>query len=157
MSRGIYVDYLQGDLLKKIKCLKAGGSGTYEDFCDTDKDPPWLEIMPFFDLDSTSLANWTKGSAAIEVTNSPISDIDRASFSRGEVSVAQEHWTAFTTVTADIEASNTGLTDTNPVDPDDEFEETDNMGSVVNYWWHPACDRRIGTWRYLCRFQPDQR
>ena len=84
--------------------------------------PTWLEILPFHDLDVTSLANWSKGSAAISVTNSPISDIDSASFSRGEISIAQNHFDVYTDVTADIEMSNTGLTDTNPIDPDDEYE-----------------------------------
>jgi type IV pilus modification protein PilV len=123
MARGIYVDYIQDDLLKKILCLQADGAGAYADFCDTSKDPTWLEILPFYDIDDTSLANWTRNSAAIDVTNSPISDIDKSSFSRGGVSIAQDHWDVQTTVDASIEKSNSGLTDTNPIDPEDELEE----------------------------------
>ena len=131
MSRGIYVDFMPDGLLKKIKCLQANGAGTYADFCDTDKDPPWLEILPFFDVDLTSLANWNKGSPAITVTNSPISDIDSNSFSRGEISLAQEHFDVVTAVTASIERSNSGLTDTNPADPDDELEESADIAVTV--------------------------
>ncbi len=123
MARGIYVDYIGSDLLKKILCLQAGGEGAYADYCDTSEDPSWLEILPFYDVDTTSLANWTRASSAINVTNSPISDIDKSSFSRGGVSIAQDHFDVETTVTASIEHSNTGLTDTNPIDPDDELEE----------------------------------
>ncbi|MGA9575911.1 MAG: prepilin-type N-terminal cleavage/methylation domain-containing protein [Lysobacterales bacterium] len=127
MSRGIYIDYINADLLKKIRCLQANGVGEFSDFCDLLKDPPWLEIMPFYDVDVTALANWNRGSSAITVTNSPISDIDRTAFSRGEVGVAQTHFNVLTDVSAHIELSNTGLTDTNPIDPDDEFENTEAM------------------------------
>lgn len=127
MSRGIYIDYMTDDLLKKVKCLQADGAGPYADFCNVSKDPTWLEILPFFDVDVTSLANWNKGSTAITVSNSPISDIDSASFSRGGVAIAQEHWDVLTDVSASIEHSNTGLTDTNPIDPDDEVEATKDM------------------------------
>ncbi|NNL94105.1 MAG: prepilin-type N-terminal cleavage/methylation domain-containing protein [Xanthomonadales bacterium] len=132
MSRGIYVDYLTDELLAKIKCLQAGGSGPFEDHCNTLKDPPWLEILPFFDIDTTSLANWSKGSSAITVTNSPISDITSNSFSRGAVSLSQNHFSVATDVTADIEVSNTGLTDTNPIDPDDETEESEDYPVLVD-------------------------
>lgn len=127
MSRGIYIDYITDDLLKKIKCLQANGSGTYSDYCNLLKDPTWLEIMPFFDVDVTSLANWNRGSSAITVTNAPISDIDSANFSRGKVEIAQEHFDVVTDVTASIERSNSGLTDTNPIDPDDELEASEDM------------------------------
>ena len=127
MSRGIYVDYMTDHLLKKVKCLQAGGGGAYSDYCDLLKDPPWLEILPFFDIDVTSLANWNKGAPAITVTNSPISDIERSSFSRGRVEVSQDHYDVLTNVTASIEHSNTGLTDTNPIDPDDESEDSDDI------------------------------
>jgi hypothetical protein len=132
VTRGIYVDFMTDDLIKKIKCLQAEGGGSYASFCDLLTDPPWLEIMPFFDVDLTSLANWNKGSLAITVTNSPISDIDSSSFSRGEVEIAQNHWDVTTEVTASIEHSNTGLTDTNPIDPDDELEDSENIIVDVN-------------------------
>ncbi|MCW8925272.1 MAG: prepilin-type N-terminal cleavage/methylation domain-containing protein, partial [Xanthomonadales bacterium] len=127
MSRGIYIDYMNADLLKKIKCLQADGSGTYSDYCNVLKDPTWLEILPFYDVDLTSLSNWNRGSTAITVTNSPISDIDRSSFSRGEVELAQQHFDVNTYVAASIERSNTGLTDTNPIDPDDELEDDEDI------------------------------
>jgi type IV pilus modification protein PilV len=127
MSRAIYVDYITDDLLKKIKCLKANDTGIYSDYCDLLKDPTWLEIMPFFDVGVTFLANWNRGSSAITVTNSPISDIDSASFSRGKVQLAQDHFDVVTDVTASIELSNSGLTDTNPIDPDDELEASEDI------------------------------
>ena len=131
MSRGIYVDYITDDLLKKIKCLKANDTGMYSDYCNLLKDPTWLEIMPFFDVDVTTLANWNRDSSAITVTNSPISDIDSARFSRGRVEIAQEHFDVLADVTASIEQSNSGLTDTNPVDPDDELEASEGIPVVV--------------------------
>lgn len=137
MSRGIYIDYMGADLLKKIKCLQAEGLGEYSDFCNLQKDPPWLEILPFFDVDVTSLANWNRGSTAITVTNSPISDIDQATFSRGEVEVSQAHFPDLTNVSAHIERSNTGLTDTNPIDPDDEFESAEQIPVNVNIGGSP--------------------
>lgn len=127
MSRGIYVDFLPDDLLKKIKCLQAGGSGAFADYCDTSEDPHWLEILPFLEVDVTALANWNKGSMAITVSNSPISDIGKNSFSRGEIALAQDHFDVETTVTASIEKSNSGLIDTNPVDPHDELEKLEDI------------------------------
>jgi len=127
MSRGIYVDYMTDDLAKKVKCLQANGSGSYSDFCNVLRDPTWLEILPFFDVDLTSLSNWNRGSTAITVSNSPISDIESSRFSRGVIEIAQEHFDVETDVTASIERSNSGLTDTNPVDPDDELEHSDDI------------------------------
>ena len=131
MSRGIYVDYMPDDLVKKIKCLQAGEIGSYSDFCSVLRDPTWLEIMPFFDVDLTSLSNWNRESTAITVSNSPISDIESSRFSRGVVEIAQQHFDVVTHVTASIEQSNSGLTDTNPIDPDDELEDSDNISVVV--------------------------
>ena len=143
MARGIYIDYMPADLVKKIKCLKANGVGLFTDFCDTFKDPSWLEILPFYDIDVTSLANWNKGSSAIVVTNSPISDIGSSGFSRGEISMAQEHFDIDTTVTAAIENSNSGLTDTNPVDPDDELESAEDIAVSVNIGGNPPANGRL--------------
>jgi len=143
MARGIYVDYMPVELVKKIKCLKADGVGLFTDFCDTFKDPSWLEILPFYDIDVTSLANWNKGSSAIVVTNSPISDIGSSGFSRGEVSKAKEHFNIDTTVTATIENSNSGLTDTNPVDPDDELESAEDIAVTVNIGGNPPAIGRL--------------
>ncbi|MDX1697737.1 MAG: hypothetical protein R3308_05585, partial [Thiohalobacterales bacterium] len=140
MSRGIYIDYMQDDLLKKIKCLQADGYGTYADYCNMLKDPSWLEILPFFDVNVTSLSNWNVGSPAITVTNSPITDIDRASFSRGEVALAQEHFDVDSYVAASIERSNTGLTDTNPIDPDDELEYDNDMPVRVTIGGNPPAN-----------------
>lgn len=131
MSRGIYIDYMTDDLLMKVKCLRANDTGIYSDYCNLSKDPTLLEILPFFDVDVTSLANWNRGSAAITVSNSPISDIDSSSFGRGEVQIAQEHFDVLTDITASIERSNSGLTDTNPIDPDDELEATEDLAVLV--------------------------
>ena len=131
MSRGIYVDYMPEDLLKKVKCLQADGGGTYSDFCNILKDPTWMEILPFFDVDLTSLSNWNSGSTAVTVSNSPISDINSTSFSRGVVQIAQSHFDVLTDATASIEHSNSGLTDTNPIDPEDELEESDDIPVLV--------------------------
>jgi type IV pilus modification protein PilV len=140
MSRGIYVDFMTHELLKKIKCLQAGDTGPYEDYCDPQIDPPWQEILPFFDLDVTALANWSKGSPAILVSNSPISDVDSASFSRGAVQLSQEHYDIATDATASIEQSNSGLTDTNPVDAHDELENSDDIPVTVVIGGNPPAD-----------------
>lgn len=139
VARTIYIDYISEGLLKKIKCLQGDGIGAYSDFCDITEDPPWLEILPFYDVDVTSLANWNNGSMAISVTNSPISDIDRFSFSRGEVEIAQQ-FDDDTNVIANIELSNTGLTDTNPIDPDDEVETTEDMPVQVRIGGTPPAN-----------------
>ena len=131
MSRGIYIDYISDELLMKVKCLRANDTGQYSDYCDLLKDPTWLEILPFFDVDVTFLANWNRGSTAITVSNSPISDIDNVNFSRGKVQIAQEHWNVLTDITASIERSNSGLTDTNPIDPDDELEAAEDLPVLV--------------------------
>jgi len=139
MSRAIYIDYMSADLLKKIKCLQADGLGFYSDFCNLQKDLSWIEILPFYDVDLTSLANWNRASTSISVTNSPISDIDRNSFSRGVIGLAPDYFDIDTNVSASVELSNTGLTDTNPIDPDDELESIQDMPvSVVIGGTQPA-------------------
>jgi len=140
LSRGVYVDFMTPELLRKIKCLQAGDTGPYEDYCDPQIDPPWQEILPFFDLDVTALANWTKGSPSILVSNSPISDVDSASFSRGEVQLSSTHYNVETEVTASIEQSNSGLTDTNPIGPDDELENSDGIPVTVVIGGNPPTD-----------------
>jgi type IV pilus modification protein PilV len=129
-GRSIYVDFMQDDLLKKIKCLQANGTGTFSSFCDVATDPDWIDIVPFFELNTTSLATWGRTVANIDVTNSPISDVQKNSFSRGLVTVAATPTNGATSATSEIEFSNTGLTDTNAIDLGDAASVT--QGQVVN-------------------------
>jgi len=137
MSRGLYIDYVPPALLAQIKCIQADGAAPYAPYCDPENDPPWLELLPFFDVDVTALANWSKGSQSITVTNSPISDVETESFSRGVIGLAQSHFNTVTEVDAHIEQSNSGLTDTNPVDPDDEMETLEAIPVTVNIGGNP--------------------
>ena len=134
-SRAIYIDFMDHNVLEKIKCMKADEDQTvagWPDECDPAVDPHWLEIVPFYDLNVTALSNWRRLETAIEVSNSPISDIERSSFSRGKATVAQNHFNTTTQVVAEIEHSNTGLTDTNPVDPHDTAQAAADIDVTVN-------------------------
>lgn len=103
IARAIYLDRIEPRLLNEIKCRKASGDD-------------YLYLVPFHEVNVKKLANWgSDDPSRVTVTDEPIED--GATHSRGVVTAVD---TGTVTVTASIERSNTGLTDTNSIDSDDD-------------------------------------
>ena len=102
ISRGVYIDPMDSELVEELKCRISDN----EDF---------LDLVPFHEVNVTKLANWSSSdSSKVSVTNEPLAD--DGTHSRGALTALAE---GSSTVTASTERSNTGLTDTLAIDPDD--------------------------------------
>ena len=111
-SRGVYVDYMEDGLRKKIRCLEV-----YKDseFCGVPNVTTPLEIIPFYDVQLTWLARWTESpnSTPIDVSNEPIADDN--THSRGFAALTGGF--GLSTINSEIQMRNLGLTGTDPIDP----------------------------------------
>ena len=129
LARGIYVDHISNELLECIN-IRRGNTTPAEDTpveclpAVDDQgvaidDGGFLDIVPFNEINVTRLANW-KFAGDARVTTEAITDGDEDTYSRGFATLMTGGGNAETsTVTAAIELSNTGLTDTRTIDPDD--------------------------------------
>ncbi|SCZ51606.1 type IV pilus modification PilV family protein [Thiohalomonas denitrificans] len=112
IARGIYVDRMESDLLNEIKCLKKAND-------------PYLHLIPFHEVNVTKLASWgVSDPLSASVTSEPLED--GASHSRGVLTIPDDSKGTFS-LRASIEESNTGLTDTVPIDWDDWTEREDEI------------------------------
>ncbi len=112
IARGIYVDRMESGLLNEIKCQKAANE-------------PYLHLIPFHEVNVTKLAAWgVSDPASASVTSEPLED--GASHSRGVLTVPTDSKGTFY-LRASVEESNTGLTDTMPIDWDDWTEREDEI------------------------------
>lgn len=111
-SRGIYLDYLSKDLRSIVSCLKLGGSGVA---CGAPGITSSLEIVPFYDVQTTWLARWTEEPVnfPIDVSNQTIATNN--AHSRGIAALTGGEGNS--TVNAEIHKGNLGMTGTDPVDP----------------------------------------
>ena len=118
-SRGIYIDYLSEDLRAVISCLEDGGDAetcsSGDVVLDQTASENLLEMVPFFDVQLTYLNRWTESppNIPVDTTNEALRS-DNA-HSRG---VASKHATVGTSqVLASGNRGNSGITDTDPIDP----------------------------------------
>jgi Tfp pilus assembly protein PilV len=112
-ARAIYIDYMTDAKLDELANKIQNG----EDF---------LDETPFYEVNITRLANWVTDTPAVAaVTSEAIQSGTEETYSRGFVTDVAAG-TAI--VTATIEPSNTGLTDSSTVDSDDE----DSSGFIAD-------------------------
>jgi prepilin-type N-terminal cleavage/methylation domain-containing protein len=130
IARGVYIDYMDSDLITKIKARIAANEN-------------FLDIVPFHEVNLTRFASWSSvtssggntAATTATVTNQALQD--GGTNSRGFVTAVQE---GEAYIQARIENDNTGLTDTAEIDPhtpvtteayhrSDEFKLT--IGSVA--------------------------
>jgi hypothetical protein len=130
-ARGLYIDYMSIDLINTLKCkinasspgtlLPGGTTGGASPTCSiygitTSGD--YLHLIPFHDVNVTKLAKWTSSNGAnITVTSDSLLNSNEDDFSRGKVSGITNNSRAC--ITAKINTSNTGLTATDAIDPED--------------------------------------
>jgi type II secretory pathway pseudopilin PulG len=117
-ARGIYIDYMSDVLREKINCLDVGLSG---ESCEAPDVTTALEIIPFYDVQVTWLARWneTPNNNPIDVTNQAVADDNQ--HSRGRA-LLQDGF-GYSTITSAVHTGNLGLTATDPIDPNYQFDE----------------------------------
>jgi prepilin-type N-terminal cleavage/methylation domain-containing protein len=113
LARGLYIDYMNPSLLKLLQC-KINPSSHQK--CPNAEPQSFLEIAPFHEVNLTRLANWSVEGESVAVTDEPIENGKEEIYSRGFITAVGA---GKSTVTATIELSNTGLTDSRTIDPHD--------------------------------------
>ena len=117
-SRGIYVDYLSKNVRDLYSCLLTNTSGGVTDgaACNVPNVSTPLEVLPFFDVNQTFLANWREDPlvGVVDVTNETISTDN--THSRGVVSI-QAAPPQQPDVVSEAHTGNLGLTGSDPIDP----------------------------------------
>lgn len=146
-ARGIYIDYMSIDLINTLKCkislsstlLPGGVTGGADPQCSTygiTATGDYLHLIPFHDVNVTRLAKWTSSNGAnITVTSDSLlesnDDVDAADyFSRGKISGITNNSRAC--ISAKINTSNTGLTVTDAIDPEDYSSSLSSPTLQVN-------------------------
>ena len=117
-TRGVYIDYLSSDMRTVVDCLRAGGDAdsckTGDVVLDRTGTTNLLEIIPFFDVQLTSLYRWNEAptNTPVDTTNEGLEDLN--THSRG---LASRDDYGCSTVQSRGHRGNLGFTDTAPVDP----------------------------------------
>lgn len=126
VARAIYLDYMTPELLNTLKC-KINGSGS--NCTGIPVDTGYLGFVPFHEVNVTRLANWSSSdSTNVTVTNEAIEQGTENTYSRGDVTAVSD---GSSDVTASIERSNTGLTDSNAIDTNDNAFLNDSVAVEV--------------------------
>jgi hypothetical protein len=139
--RGLYIDYMDIDLINKLKCkislssdlLEGGDVGGSDPTCSEygiTATGSYLYLIPFHDVNLTKLAQWNSSNGAnISVTSDSLLDQNESTFSRGKITRISDNSRAC--ISARINTSNTGLTVSESIDPEDQsYKLTDTSESV---------------------------
>jgi hypothetical protein len=112
-SRGLYIDHLGAEAAAIVNCIAQGGSG---DDCGVPGVDNYLQVFPFFEVETTWLSWWTENSHGnpVSVTNENV-ETDNT-HSRG---LAQHTGTtaALVKVKTEMHRGNVGLAVIDPIDP----------------------------------------
>jgi len=120
-SRGIYIDYQSAELVTLLACLGPAiiaDKDTAGDVCGAPGVDNILQVLPFYDVQTTWLAWWNSARGdMVSVTSENVSDNN--SHSRGLA--VQEDYTIETVIEIDnnMHRGNIGLTVTDPITPSD--------------------------------------
>lgn len=119
VTRGVYVDHVTAEALALLDCLaptNLGGQGNSAEDCDAEGITSYLEIFPFFDVQTTWLSLWEDNvnGNPIAVTNEQLADDN--SHSRGLASITSASQ-GDVTITSKMHRGNIGLAATDPIDP----------------------------------------
>ncbi|CAA9892958.1 putative Tfp pilus assembly protein PilV [Candidatus Methylobacter favarea] len=105
-ARAIYIDFMDSNMVKTIKDQAVSHPDTV------------LQLIPFYEVNVTKLATWgSSDSSQALVTSEPVQDNN--THSRGVVTTIAA---GTPNIKATIEKSNTGLTDTITLDPEDKSQ-----------------------------------
>jgi len=116
-ARGIYIDHISAETREVIDCMiPKFPSLTAGDECGAPGAGNFLEVLPFFDIQTTKLSWWVEdtGGNPVEVSNEALEDNN--SHSRGRAKKISD--TAVDAkVTSKMHRGNVGLAVVDPVDP----------------------------------------
>lgn len=141
-ARGIYIDYMSIDLINTLKCkislsstlLPGGVTGGASPQCSTygiTATGDYLHLIPFHDVNLTKLAKWSSTNGGnISVTSDSLLDSNEVTFSRGKITGVANNTRAC--ISAKINTSNTGLTVTDAIDPEDYSSSLSSPTLQVN-------------------------
>lgn len=128
VARALYIDYMTPELLNILKC-KIGASPLSGDCSATPTDTDFLRYVPFHLFNMTKLANWSSSDPTkATVTNEAIDPGVEDTYSRGTVRAVAA---GSTNITATLELSNTGWTDSDPIDSNDSLSMNDTVAVDV--------------------------
>lgn len=136
--RGTYIDYMSIDLINTIRCkmslsstLLTGGTESTCSGYGVTATGDFLHLIPFHDVNLTKLAQWTSSNGSnISVTSDSLLDQTESSFSRGKITGVATGTRAC--ISAKINISNTGLTVTESIDPEDASSSLTSPTETVN-------------------------
>jgi prepilin-type N-terminal cleavage/methylation domain-containing protein len=134
LARGIYVDYIRMEAdpekeedLSFVELLQCKISPHSD--CSNSEPQSFLDIAPFHEVNLTRLANWSVEGESVVVTDEPIENGKEEIYSRGVITAVE---TGKSEVTATIERSNTGLTDSRTIDSHDGLVLSASLDVVVS-------------------------
>ena len=127
-SRGIYIDYQSDELVTLLACLGPAlivDKDTAGDVCGAPGVDNILQVLPFYDVQTTWLAWWNSDPAGdpVSVSNEDVSD-DNA-HSRGLAVWENKSYAGLLTIDIDnqMHRGNIGLTVTDPITPSDSEKD----------------------------------
>ena len=114
VGRGIYMDYMSPALRKTIRCKI---DPSLETGCTNTVAENYLPFVPFHEVNLTKLATWTPTQDTIaKVTSDVIAEGNESTYNRGLVTAVGQ---GAKDIIATMSRSNTGLTNSHYLDPDD--------------------------------------
>lgn len=136
--RGTYIDYMSVDLINTIRCkmnlsstLLTGGTESSCSGYGVTATGDFLHLIPFHDVNLTKLAQWSSTNGSnISVTSDSLLDQTEDTFSRGKITGVTTGTRAC--ISARINTSNTGLTVTESIDPEDASSSLTSPTETVN-------------------------
>ena len=134
VSRAIFIDHMDDELINKVSCMIDGtpkGSGAT--CTDIPINAGFLAFVPFHEINVTRLANWSVSDGTILDSNGDnFNEPLESGSERGRVTALSGSPSGSpSVVTAVMELSNSGLTDTREIDPDDATNTDDKLNVVV--------------------------
>ena len=123
-SRVLYLDYVNNEAQSLYDCYKGGGD---QDSCDAPGVFGKFETLPFFELNTTNLSEWSEDPVddPIDVANQRLENF--GTYFRG---LAELTGSGGSDVSTEIAESNTGLTNTTFIAPrgtDDDLDIVDTL------------------------------
>lgn len=145
-SRGVYVDHVSVEAETLIDCIRDKSAGYVFDPDNPDAPTPgdqcgapgvqnYLEVFPFFEVQTTFLSNWNEDppGTPVEVTTAAITAQNPIP-DRGVASLVDTTNNRQVTVITEMNKGNVGLAAVNPVRPADSELISDDMAGEANLY-----------------------
>lgn len=128
VGRGLYIDYMSPELRKTIRCKI---DPSLESGCPNTVAENYLPYVPFHEVNLTKISEWTPTTGTIAtVLSTPIAQGNETSYNRGLVTAVSAGGPV--NIISSIGKSNTGLSMSHFLDPDDLTAITDQIAVTVS-------------------------